>query len=392
MKPARFCPPHAPFRRMAVLWLALAVCGPPAADAAPADCPLRGAGNGEVKISAERAVARRDGASSLQGNVQVERGEDKVRADRVVHNPDTQRVRAQGNVMYSNCGAPDPVWFMSADELTLDIAEGSGLAKQVWLHVAGVPVFYLPRYRVSRERRSGLLTPKIGRSSDSGEEFALPLYLNLAPNHDAVLTPHYYSERGVQLNAKYRYLYPHDRGSLKAAWLDDDEYDGERHFISFRHHGGFGDDFSLDANWQQVSDKEYLQDLPGGFDIFSESYLRSAINGAWHWRGWQFRFLTEKLQRADDSAPRNRRPYEKRPAFSVSRHISPAGSRLNFHLHSGVTQFAHASYTDLPIMSCSSSPSKNQNPLERCWNCNFKINIVLEPWHEIKPKRNQPVY
>ncbi len=372
MKPARFCPPQAPSRRMAgfwrvrrmagfwrvrrmavfwaarrmaALWFALAVFGPHAmaADAAdvPADCPLRGAGNGEVKITAERAIARRDGAASLQGNVQIERGGDKVRADRVVHNPDTQRVRAQGNVMYSNCGAPDPVWFMSANELTLDIAEGSGLAKDVWLHVAGVPVFYLPRYRVSRERKSGLLTPKIGRSSDSGEEFALPLYLNLAPNHDAVLTPHYYSERGVQLNAKYRYLYPNDRGVLKAAWLDDDEYDGERHFISFNHRAGFGDYFSLDANWQQVSDKEYLQDLPGGFDIFSESYLRSALDSAWSWRGWQFRFLTEKLQRADDSAPRNRRPYEKRPAFSVARHFSPPGSRLNFHLHSGVTQFAH---------------------------------------------------
>ncbi len=340
IEPARFFPLRARFSRAALLWFTLAVCGQPSW-AADAYCPLQDAVNDGVKISAERVVARRDGSSSLQGNVQVERGEDKVRADRVVHNPATQRIKAEGDVLYSNCGAPDPVWFLSADELTLDIAKGSGMAKNVWLHIADIPVFYLPRYRVSRERKSGLLTPRIGRSSDSGEEFALPLYLNLAPNHDILLTPHYYSERGTQMNAKYRYLYPQDRGGLKAAWLDDNQYRDDRHFIEFNHHGGLGDFFSLDANWQQVSDKEYLQDLPGSFDIFSESYLRSALESNWYWRGWRFRFLTEKLQRADDSAPQALRPYEKRPAFSVSRNFSPAGSRLNFDLHSGITQFAH---------------------------------------------------
>ena len=306
-------------------------------------CQRRSAGddNGDVRITSERVVTRADGLSALRGDVQIERDGERVRADRVVHNPQTRQVKAQGDVRYSSCGDPDPAWFLAADELTLDGERGVGVANNVWLYVADVPVFYLPRYYFSTKRRSGLLTPRIARSGDSGGQFALPLYLNLAPNQDALITPHYYSKRGVQLNTKYRYLYRRDHGRVKAAWLDDDDYDDERYHWDFEHRAGIDDFFSLDARWQRVSDEEYLEDLPGGFDIFSESYLRSHVESDLYWRGFRFRFLAEALQRADDDVAYSSRPYEKQPAFSVAKSFNPRGSRLHLDVRAEAANFGH---------------------------------------------------
>ncbi len=326
----------------ATAWLLAGVCWQPVhADEDLCRKEAAGGGDGDVKISTERLATRADGLSAFRGNVQVERGGDRLRADRVIHNPRTQRVKARGDVRYSSCGDPDPVWFIAADELTLDGKEGTGVAKNAWLHVADVPVFYLPRYYFSKKRRSGLLTPRIARSGDSGGQFAQPLYLNLAPNHDALITPHYYSRRGAQLNARYRYLYRLDRGRAEAAWLDDGDYDDERYHWDFEHRAEIDDFFSLDARWQRVSDEEYLEDLPAGFDIFSESYLRSHLESNLHWRGFRFRFMAEALQRADDDAAYSDRPYETQPAFSVAANFNPRGSRLHLDLHAEAVRFGH---------------------------------------------------
>ena len=341
MHPRPLFPHHARLLP-ATAWLLAGVCWQPLhADESVCRRQAAGAPDGGVKITSERLAARADGLSALRGNVQVEYGEDRVRADRVVHDPKTRRVKARGNVRYSSCVAPDPVWFIAADELTLERRQGTGVAKNVWLYVADTPVFYLPRYYFSKRRKSGLLTPRIARSSDSGGQFALPLYLNLAPNYDAVITPRYYSKRGAQFNAGYRYLYRRDRGRGEAAWLDDNDYDARRYHWDFEHRAEIDDWFSLDARWRRVSDEQYLEDLPGDFDIFNESYLRSHLESNLYWRGLRFHLLAEALQRADDDVAYSERPYEKQPALSVTRSFHPRGSRLRLDVHAETTHFGH---------------------------------------------------
>ena len=315
MQPRPFFPHHARLLP-ATAWLLVGVCFQPLhADENMCRRQMPGAPDGGVRITSQRLAARADGLSALRGNVQVEYGEDRVRADRVTYNPRTQRVKARGNVRYTSCVARDPAWYIAADELTLERERGTGVARNVRLYVADTPIFYLPRYYFSKSRKSGLLTPRIARSSDSGGQFALPLYLNLAPNYDAVITPHYYSKRGTQINAGYRYLYRRDRGRGQAAWLDDDDYDDQRYHWDFEHRAGIDDWFSLDARWRRVSDEQYLEDLPGDFDIFNESYLRSHLESNLYWRGFRFQLLAEALQRADADVAFSERPYEKQPSL-----------------------------------------------------------------------------
>ncbi|HEU0133616.1 MAG TPA: LPS assembly protein LptD, partial [Allosphingosinicella sp.] len=53
---------------------------------------------------------------------------------------------------------------------------------------------------------SGVLVPDIRLSSSNGFELAVPYYLKLAPNRDATVTPHVYTEVAPMLEARYRHL------------------------------------------------------------------------------------------------------------------------------------------------------------------------------------------
>jgi LPS-assembly protein len=57
------------------------------------------------------------------------------------------------------------------------------------VHFLGVPILHSPwaSFSLNNERKSGFLIPRYGSSSDSGFEFVLPYYWNIAPNMDATL-------------------------------------------------------------------------------------------------------------------------------------------------------------------------------------------------------------
>jgi len=63
------------------------------------------------------------------------------------------------------------------------------------------------------------LAPTFGTSGQSGFEFALPYYWNIAENMDATVTPKTLSKRGLQLGGEFRYLEPTFKGTLERAHL-----------------------------------------------------------------------------------------------------------------------------------------------------------------------------
>ena len=124
-----------------------------------------------------------------------------IRADRVAIDANAERLKAEGNVRYTGCVTPTPLWFISADELTLDQNENSGMIKDAWLHLGAIPFLYMPRYRIDLsedKRKSGLLSPRLSYNSKSGIKVGTPLYLNIAPNKDATITPTLRSRRGCR--------------------------------------------------------------------------------------------------------------------------------------------------------------------------------------------------
>ena len=298
------------------------------------------------RLSADEIKINPNQISVLQGKVQLQQDRNRILADRVAVDSDNEKLTARGNVRYTNCNIQTPPWFISADTLTLDRNKGTGTIKKAWLHLGTIPFLYLPRYRMQlseHRRRSGVLPPRLNYHSNSGVEAGSPLYFNIAPNKDLTITPKVYSQRGAAVDVDARYLYAREQGKFGFSWLDDSDYDDDRYLYFFEHNASGDDLFHLDINVQRVSDADYIEDLAGNIDLLNESYLRSYVESDLFWRGWNFNFQTEFLQRADEDASWLQQPYQYqlRPGFKATRLFSNGPLGMNFEFQSQAAQFVH---------------------------------------------------
>ena len=117
---------------------------------------------------------------------------------------------------YSTCPPGQRQWEFSAGNISVNNETATGKARNVTLRLGKVPVIWLPflSFPTDNKRRTGLLAPTIGRDDRNGLDIKLPLYLNLAPNYDATLTPRWLSKRGLMLGGEFRYLTWRSRGSF----------------------------------------------------------------------------------------------------------------------------------------------------------------------------------
>ena len=118
------------------------------------------------------------------------------------------------NAVYSPCDlcqedpSNPPLWQVKAVKVVHD-REGQTLEyTDAWLELWGTPIAYTPYFShpdPTVKRRSGLLTPSIGGSSDLGLVTRVPYFFDIAPDRDATLTPIYTAESGPALAGEYRH-------------------------------------------------------------------------------------------------------------------------------------------------------------------------------------------
>jgi LPS-assembly protein len=125
---------------------------------------------------------------------------------------------------YSTCPPNKRIWEVEAGRLNLDKHNGWGSAVNSRLHMFGVPVAYFPYFSfpLDNRRKTGFLFPTYGYSNKNGADLSFPFYLNLAPNYDATITPHFYGKRGLQYNLFTRYLTSESNGAFNFSLLPSD--------------------------------------------------------------------------------------------------------------------------------------------------------------------------
>ncbi|MGO1283085.1 MAG: LPS-assembly protein LptD, partial [Psychrobacter sp.] len=177
-------------------------------------------------------------------------------------------------VMFSTCPPMNRKWQFDAKSIDLDTETGRGKAYDTTFRVADVPVFYLPYFNfpIDSRRSSGFLVPSASFDSDSGLEVEVPYYLNLAPNYDATLNTHIYTDRNPMVSGEFRYLTEnYGGGTINAAYLpNDNEYNDEDRSSLFYNHTWESKSIprlSGDLEYNYVSDSDYLDD----FDTFGLS-------------------------------------------------------------------------------------------------------------------------
>ena len=88
------------------------------------------------------------------------------------------------DVSYTTCPSGNLDWVLSAKQVDLDQAEGSGTARGAKLEFKGVPIAYVPymSFPLDDRRKSGLLAPTLGHTDETGTDISVPYYWNIAPN------------------------------------------------------------------------------------------------------------------------------------------------------------------------------------------------------------------
>jgi LPS-assembly protein len=183
---------------------------------------------------------------------------------------DAQHGRAIGG-SYSSCRPDDaaatPAWVLNTRSLDLDFEANEGIADGAVLHFYGVPILAVPRlsFPLGGQRKSGWLPPSLGLDSRSGVDLGIPYYWNIAPQRDATLMPRLISRRGVGLDSEFRYLTPITEGELTLNILPNDRIMQDKRWAWRMHqHGVAPLDWRYQIDAERVSDDVYWKDFPQG--------------------------------------------------------------------------------------------------------------------------------
>ena len=177
------------------------------------------------------------------------------------------------NGSFTYCPPGEEDWLVRARTIDLDLDEGLGTARNATVDIAGVPVFYTPwlQFPLDDRRRTGLLWPDFGNDSTGGLDITAPIYFNLAPNYDALYSPRYIEDRGLNHELKTRYM-----DKYLGYWTVGGTYMNSDHRYKDEVPPGQSDDRwlgvvrqdgLLDQRWRsridysEASDVDYMKDL-----------------------------------------------------------------------------------------------------------------------------------
>ena len=253
----------------------------------------------------------------LDNNEIVSRG----RAQRINRNE-------QGNLRlkdatYTSCPEGDNGWLISADNIKLNPDTGIGTAKDITLRFKDVPVFYAPffSFPISNQRKTGLLTPRFDQNDKTGLEYRQPFYWNIRPNADATFTVRAMSDRGLQLQTELRHLNRIGLWTLNHEFIgNDNRYEPgvNRHYTRLRHAGGLSSRWTTSIDWNNVSDKDYFEDLGDTLKIASITHLERRADLTYTAPNYTFRTRLLSYQTVDDTIAPDQRPYQQLPQLTFN--------------------------------------------------------------------------
>ena len=236
---------------------------------------------------------------------------------------------------YTTCPPDSNAWYLEASDIKLDQDEGLGTARNAVLRLDGVPVLYMPwfQFPIDDRRRSGLLFPTVGDTQKTGFDARWPVYLNLAQNYDATITPRLMTKRGLQLGTSARYLLSQGEGTASFDYMNDDKVyssqrcDAEhpdeadphcdkqsRSLARFDHANLFTKNLGLEATYAEASDSQYFEDLGGSFASSSITHLeRSARLTYQSPASYRVTALVQTFQTIDNNLQAIDDPYKRLP-------------------------------------------------------------------------------
>lgn len=279
---------------------------------------------------------------------------------------------------YSSCAPIHPTWEITATHIEINQKKGVGVVKNAVLKLKGIPILYSPylSFSTNRERKSGWFMPSFASSSKNGFTLGLPYYWNMAPNYDMTFTPTYYSKRGYQLNAYFRYLTKHSYGNLTASYLPNDRKfrhfkqetfsqfpepiaaryqpyidalrsdHNYRAYFSYNNHTLFNKAWALNIQLHHVTDSYYFRNFGSEVNDVVANQLLNRIDLNYSGEHWNFTLLAQAYQtlhQINQSNSPTINQYMRLPELDALAEYPHIFSGINFELNAQLVNFAYFS-------------------------------------------------
>jgi LPS-assembly protein len=108
----------------------------------------------------------------------------------------------------TTCSLPDPDWMLDSGKFSVDMDAGKAKAQNSVFRIMNIPLLFMPYVTHpmdSEQRQSGFLIPEPGHSSTKGFTFGDAYYWAINRSTDLTIGVQYYSLRGWEESASFRY-------------------------------------------------------------------------------------------------------------------------------------------------------------------------------------------
>ena len=274
-----------------------------------------------------------------------------------------------------------PAWVLKATRLNLDEEESTVRAEGVQLRFQDVPVLGIPAvtFPMTDDRKSGLLPPVMGITTNNGVELAQPYYFDIAPNRDATVTTQLMSKRGVAVDTEFRYLERDYSGQARLNLMPKDSLRAQTRWGWSSQHNGSLDTgldgvgrIGLGLNLNRVSDDNYWRDFPRSGLALTQRLLPSTGVLSWGRGNLSMSAQVQRWQTLQDISAPITPPYDRAPQIGL-RYGQWQADGLDWSVQADTTRF-EASYDRIPL------PSMTARPVPRNGERSFVLAQVSRPW------------
>jgi LPS-assembly protein len=222
------------------------------------------------------------------------------------------------NSELTTCELPDPSWKFGGDRVKVNVL-GYATGRNIVFYIKDVPVLYLPwmAFPVVREKRSGLLFPRLGYSHGRGAQLDIPVYWVISPSQDLLVDLDLLSKRGAGTGIDYRYIRTRgSEGHFGGYQIYDLLQDRWRWQISQNHKEIFSPDMNLRMDVNLNSDRTFLSDFGEKSGEYNRQSSDTTLNAL---KTWQHYAVTTHLRYVEDLyAPDNSKTLQTLPEIGVA--------------------------------------------------------------------------
>ncbi len=266
-------------------------------------------------IQSDRAVVKNNKTAIFEGNVVIFYNDEVIKAKKVevlskenivindsylydrkldvwfknkIANIEDKNIVYFKDGIFSSCCVKNPDWFIHTTSGNFNKKTKYIKLYNLTLYIHKTPVFYLPFYfgSLDKTRRSGLLRPYLGYSSNEGLLYSQPIYFVTSVRNDLEITPTIRNLRGRGIYSTFRFVdSPYSYGEIKVGIFKDKSYFYKKNNLAHQSHYGY--EFYYLRNKVTKNDKLYM-DLKYANDVdfyylnpfnytFDTSYLTDTL-------------------------------------------------------------------------------------------------------------------